>query len=330
VSRSVLLIGGTEFFGKGAVDLFLDDGWRVAVLSRGRRRPTWWSSIEHIACDRTDRDAFVGGLRGRMFDVVVDNIAFREGDVLSALEVFRDNVGHYLLTSSGAVYDERSGERAFAHASEDEPPVDARPDDHPYVAGKRGCERALLDNAGSLPYTVIRPTVVQGPEDPTLRPWFWVQRILDGGPLLVSDPHPEPAWNHVYSKDLARMIVRAAGNRVAFGRTYNAAGGEVITLTDYLWALGESLGRRPIIVRVAPGAWKENLPDYAPPFGRRFVMDIARARADFGYEPTHAGAWIPLTARWFAESYSGDDSRGYSSRQSEIAFAQAVRARGSD
>ncbi|MDR5682704.1 MAG: NAD-dependent epimerase/dehydratase family protein [Armatimonadota bacterium] len=321
--RSVLVIGGTEFFGKHAVELFLDDGWRVTVLSRGRRRPGWWDRVEHIACDRTDREAFSAALRGRSFDVVFDNVAFDAPDVSSALEVFRQTVGHYVLTSSGAVYAERSGDRVFAHASEDEPMVDARADNHPYVAGKRRAERALVDHAGGLPYTVIRPTVVQGPEDPTRRPWFWIQRILDGGPLLVGDPRPEPAWNHAYSEDVARMVVRVAGNPVAFGKTYNAAGGEVITLVDYLWALGEALGRRPTLVRAAPGAWKEALPDYAPPFGRRFVMDIARARADLGYEPTPAGVWIAATARWFADAYRGEDSHGYGRRQTEIAFAQS-------
>jgi nucleoside-diphosphate-sugar epimerase len=317
----VLFIGGTQFFGKLAVQRFLDAGWCVSVLSRGRHKPEWWDQVEAIQCDRGSREELVAALKGKSFDVVVDNIAFDAADVTSALEILRGSVGHYILTSSGAVYDDPEGNHVFDHIMEDDATLEIRPDDHPYAAGKKRAERAVLDR--DIAFTVIRPTVVQGPHDPTLRPWFWIQRALDGGPVLLPDRRPEPAWNHAYSADVAALIVRAAGNPVAFGKAYNAAGGEVVTLADYLWTIGEALGCNPQIVRAPTQAFKERLPEYTPPFGCRFILDITRARADLAYDPMPAVHWIRETACWFAESYRGED-KDYLQRAGEVEFARSL------
>lgn len=317
------MIGGTEFFGKRAVERFLEEGWRVTVLSRGQRRPAWWDRVEHLLCDRTDRAAFAKALHGRTFDVVVDNIAYDVQNVASALEVLRGATGHYILTSTGAVYDPPPEDRRFSPVQEQDATLVVRPDDTPYGAGKKRAERTLLDRADDLPFTVVRPTVVQGPEDPTLRPWFWVQRILDGGPLLVPDDWPEPAWNHAYRDDVAELLVRAAGNPVAFGKAYNAAGTDTTTLVDYLRTAARTLGRDPEIVRVPVTVLRAALPTYRPPFGRRFVLDITRAVAELGYAPTPAARWIPWTVEDFAGASGLPASAGYADRAAELTFARS-------
>jgi len=323
VRGHVLVIGGTEFFGKRAVERFLEEGWRVTVLSRGKRRPAWWDRVEHILCDRTDRAAFAQVLAGRTFDVVVDNIAYDAEDVASAIQTLRGATGHYVLTSTGAVYDPPPEHRLFSPIREEDATLVVRPDDTPYGAGKKRAERTLLDGAGDLPFTVVRPTVVQGPEDPTLRPWFWVQRILDGGPLLVPDDWPEAAWNHAYRDDVAELLVRVAGNPVAFGKVYNAAGGDTTTLVDYLRTAARVLRRDPEIVRVPLRVLRTELPSYRPPFGRRFVLDITRAVTELGYAPTPAARWIRWTVEDFAGAVGLPPSAGYADRAAELDFARA-------
>ena len=61
----------------------------VTVFTRRRRRPAFEDAIEHIRGDRTDHAAFVQALRGRSFDVVVDNVAFERPDVEAVVEAFR-------------------------------------------------------------------------------------------------------------------------------------------------------------------------------------------------------------------------------------------------
>ena len=72
----VLIIGGTQYFGKVIVRKLLDRGDNVTVFSRGNSRPEFWDEIEHINGDRTDYIGFIQKLKGRHFDAVVDNLAF--------------------------------------------------------------------------------------------------------------------------------------------------------------------------------------------------------------------------------------------------------------
>ncbi|OGG49004.1 MAG: hypothetical protein A3F84_14300 [Candidatus Handelsmanbacteria bacterium RIFCSPLOWO2_12_FULL_64_10] len=99
----VLIIGGTRYMGRIAVLRLLERGDRVTVFSRGNVRPEWWDRVDHITGDRKDRADFSGKLRGRAFDAVIDTQAFEKGDVESAAEVFRGNVGRYLMVSTGSV-----------------------------------------------------------------------------------------------------------------------------------------------------------------------------------------------------------------------------------
>lgn len=100
----ILVIGGTQFFGKLIVEQFLARGDQVTIFSRGLRRPEFWDAVEHIPGDRDDHAAFVRSLRQHAFDVVIDNIAFDQGDVEAAIQAFAGRVGRYVLTTSGAVY----------------------------------------------------------------------------------------------------------------------------------------------------------------------------------------------------------------------------------
>ena len=68
----VLVIGGTRYMGRIAVQSLLDRGDEVTVYSRGNSRPEWWDRVAHVAGDRTDTEAFQAALKGRTFDAVLD------------------------------------------------------------------------------------------------------------------------------------------------------------------------------------------------------------------------------------------------------------------
>ena len=51
--------------------------------------------------------------------------------------------------------------------------------------GKRHCEKWLDENS-DVPYTIVRIPAVMGSDDPTGRMWWWVQRAMDGGGVIIS------------------------------------------------------------------------------------------------------------------------------------------------
>src|SRR5512140_3406795 len=175
----VLVIGGTRFFGRLIVRKFLDRGDDVTVLTRGAVQPDFWDKVGHITAERSDHTDFERKLRGRTFALVVDNIAYNRADVESALRAFRGSAGHYLLCSSGSVYREYDDLRQLRIHREADADLDFK-GDLAYSEGKREAEKVLRELSSSdLPFTIIRPPVVQGPFDPSGRGWYWLQRVAD-------------------------------------------------------------------------------------------------------------------------------------------------------
>lgn len=318
----VLIIGGTSFFGKLIVRRFLERGDEVSVYTRGRKRPEFLQAVEHLRGDRTDHAGFVRALSGRSFDVVVDNIAFVRPDVAAVVEVFGERIGHYILMSSGSVYPRFADRVPFRPISEKAADLTLRGDDA-YSEGKRACEQAAAEQ-NAFSYTIIRPPIVQGPEDPSRRGWFWYQRVADGGPVLVPVRSPANVWRQAYSADLAAAVALAAGAPAAFGRTYNVAGEEILTLEDFVRMVAGMLNRPDPVVPVPQDVLAREAPWYRPTYAHWFVMDVRRIMHDLGFVPTAVTQWLTDTVQWHlgAGLQAAD---GYERRREEITLAMRMR-----
>ena len=161
----VLIIGGTRYMGRLAVEEMLDRGDDVTVYSRGNAKPAWWDRVDHIAGDRTDRDDFRAKLKGRSFDAVIDTRAFRKEDVESAFETLHGSCGRYLMVSTGSVYMrdlvDYSQQCPFKESDVDWSSIDyTYPEGQDaYGVGKRHCEKWLQEHS-RIPYTIIRVPAV--------------------------------------------------------------------------------------------------------------------------------------------------------------------------
>ena len=222
-----LMIGGTRYMGRIAVERLLERGDRVTVFSRGKTIPHWWDRVEHIIGDRTDVAGFSAKLKGKKLDAVIDTYAMTKQDVESAVATFDGNVGRYLFISTGSVYFEGYLD-FYTHCPFKESDVDWSGLDYsypegetPYGVGKRHCEKWLQENS-TVPYTIIRVPAVMGWDDPSFRMWWWVQRALDGGPVVV------PAEEHsvfctLYAEDAADAWLQAIASPAAANQTYHIA-----------------------------------------------------------------------------------------------------------
>ncbi len=323
---NVLVIGGTTFFGKAIVEELLKAGHHVTVFSRGNQRPPFWDQVEHIQGDRKNPDDFHKKLKGKTFDAVIDNIAFTADHVKTALKVFQGSVGRYVLTSSASVY--YSGSMTMPLVEND---VDlnfkapAGEETSPfwnYTMGKLGTERAVQEQ-DKLRYTIIRPPMALGPEDHTLRGYFYFQRLMDGKPLIVTNGGVQ-SFRLVYSRDLARGYLRALESKHAVNQTYNLAQSEVITLIDLLKTAAKALDVRPNLVHVPAEILEASGFEYPEPYAQmmNFILDISKAVGEINFRTTPFADWLAETVRWYHDSYRGKDSTGYENRQMEVEFVQ--------
>ena len=86
----LLVLGGTKFLGRHAVDAALAGGHEVTIFTRGQTNPELFPEVEHL---HGDRDGDLDALRGRTWDGVVDTSGYVPRVVRQSAELLRDAVG---------------------------------------------------------------------------------------------------------------------------------------------------------------------------------------------------------------------------------------------
>jgi nucleoside-diphosphate-sugar epimerase len=353
----VLIIGGTKYFGKIIVRKLLERGDEVWLFTRGQSRPEFWTDVRHVEGDREDYEAFERKLKGQTFDGVIDNVAFKKEDVECAVRTFRGNVGKYLLTSTISIYGAGGHARQLRTARTAHLParlfeyVDLErccpireedldlatveytydPDLHPYAEGKRHCEKVLWETQDFHSVALRLPPVL-GPEDPSLRLWYHIQRVRDGREIILPDGGRN-LFRNMYSADVAQAFIDALDSDRTTPGPYNIAQGEIMTLRRLIDDIARAVGGEPNTVSIPREVLetKTSLPyeDWLfEPFSRppACIMAIDKARRDFGMRWTPQEEWVRTSVEWYAsDAFDGQDSRFYDHRDEEVTIARAYR-----
>jgi len=256
-----LVTGATGFVGSHLAERLVREGLDVVCLARATSRTRWLEGldVELRTADLDDADALAravgdadyvfhcaGLTRGRTqqeYDAV--NV---EGTRRLVQAILRSGapVRRFLYVSSlAAVGPDR--EVDAVDESVDPAPVDF------YGRSKLGGEQVVLDQAGRLSVTIVRPPAVYGPRDTNFLPFLRVARkwkfvpLLGGGGKRVS---------FVHARDLAEGIRLAGLSEAAAGQTY-FIGGSTHTTGEFVDALSQAMDLR--IRRLNVPAWLARL-----------------------------------------------------------------------
>jgi 2'-hydroxyisoflavone reductase len=202
-------------------------GHRVTLFNRGKRPQQWPAGVEELTGDRDIND--YASLKGRDWDVVIDNPTAVPHWVRDAAAVLKGHTRHYIFISTVSVYADMS-----------KPGRDANSPVEPYrgkdamaetMAGMRanralyGPLKALSEKEAEKQFpgitTVIRPGLIVGPGDETDRFTYWPVRIAKGGDVVAPGDGNDPV-QIIDARDLAQWTIRMAEQR-AFG-IYNGVG----------------------------------------------------------------------------------------------------------
>src|SRR5436190_12430916 len=98
----ILMLGGTGFTGPFQVRYALSRGHKVTVFNRGRTHPGELpKEAEQLLGDRNGK---LDALKGRTWDVVIDNPTTLPVWVRDAAEILKGNVDRYVFISTISVY----------------------------------------------------------------------------------------------------------------------------------------------------------------------------------------------------------------------------------
>lgn len=326
----VLLLGASGLLSGAAARAFLAAGADVTALSRGQRPVP--AGVSALVADRADAEAMRAALRGRTFDFTVDFLAYDASQVEALFHEPIAALGRYVMISTGQVYlVTDSPQPPFAEEAADrplspEPAVGTRDhDEWSYGLGKRRAEAALmrLRRSHGVRSLALRLPVVQGAEDHSRRLWAYLERMLDGGPLLLPDGG-EQRVRFVWAEDVARALVALAqrGEWPA-ERALNLAQPDEPTLREFLAVAAGVLGVSPRFVGVPSERLLQAGLTAVSPYSGRWCSrpDPWRAAALLGAPCTASTSYLPQVV--LAQRTAGGPSHpGYAQRQQELALAQ--------
>jgi 2'-hydroxyisoflavone reductase len=198
----ILILGGTGFIGPHMVRAALERGHTVSIFNRGRTNTHLFPEVEKL---KGDRDGDLESLKGKTWDAVIDNTGYVPRHVRDSCDLLKGNVGRYLFTSTGSVYDldtERVDEDSklleVTHPESEEV-------DKYYGELKVLCEQAVQQRYSETG-TIVRPHIVAGPGDTTDRYTYWPVRIDHGGEMIAPGDPATPV-QYIDVRDLSEFCL---------------------------------------------------------------------------------------------------------------------------
>ena len=240
---NLLVIGGTLFLGRHAVDIALARGHAVTLFNRGRRAAVFEGRVEQVRGDRNE-PAELERLRGRRFDAVIDTCGYRPAQVASLAHVLGPELPHLVFVSSV------SAVAAFPPRTPFDETAPVAQGDDGYGPLKARCEQAAQAAWGEGA-AIVRPGLIVGPHDPTGRFAYWPQRLVDaadGAPVLAPGRPGRPV-QVIDVRDLAAFCIDLAEHRR--GGLFHAVGPRV-PMAELLEACARAAGTRPTL------AWRSD------------------------------------------------------------------------
>ncbi len=292
--RSVCLVGGSGFVGRAIADQLAAAGQRVRVLTRSTPRAMPLSvlpTVELVVADPHDSSSLA-----RAFDNM--------DAVVNLVGVLRGGRGNDSFAAAHAALPARVvdachqvGVQRLLHMSALGADSSAPSE---YQRTKARGEAAVRERAGTLPWTIFRPSVIFGEGDQFLNLFASMVRMFPVLPLAGAKARFQPIW----VEDVARAFAGALGDSRTFGQAYELAGPRTYTLAELVAFVGTTVGHKPRIIAL-PGALAslqaftlEHLP------GRLMTRDNLRSMsvdnvatqpfpAVFGFEPAPLEAVVP-------------------------------------
>jgi 2'-hydroxyisoflavone reductase len=266
----VLIFGGTGFIGPHFVETLRAHDHKLTLFNRGKRNPTLFKDVETLIGDRNGQ---VDAIKGRDWDVVIDDSGYTPKQVRLTTDLLKGRVQHYIFVSSISAYADLTppGIDEDYHLATLKDPTVEEITDGTYGGLKALCEKTV-EQAFGKNCAVVRPTYIVGPGDPTDRFTYWPVRVSKGGDMLAPGSARDPI-QFIDVRDLAEFMRLCVEQR--FNGSYNACNppgavtmGDLLEMsrrvsganTKFVWAPTEFLDKNKALEG-------NEVPIWAPPVG---------------------------------------------------------------
>ena len=281
---NILVLGGTRFFGKKLVELCIENGHDVTILTRGQSGNPFGTAVKQLIVDRDNHDALENALAHTTWDIVYDNICYSPNEAHTICELLKGKTKKLVFTSTLSTY-EVDGKMK---KEEDFDPYHYQilmgdQEEFSYGEGKRQAEAVLFKEA-SFPVVAVRFPIVMGEHDYTRRLHFHVERILHDQPISL--PNIDAQMSYITDEEAAEFLYFVGVTPIE--GPYNATASGAISLKELLALIEEESGKRAKISLV--GGDEESQSPYGVPAD--WYMTNAKAEKA-GFTFTQLRDWLP-------------------------------------
>ena len=213
-SLRILILGGTGFTGPFQVRYALSRGHKVTVFNRGRTHPGELpKEAEQLLGDRNGQ---LDALKGRTWDVVIDNPATLPVWVRDAAQILKGNAERYVFISSISVYSDTSKQGMDETAplakytgpdAMKETNATMRANNFALFGPLKAQSEAEAEKWFPGKSLIIRPGYIVGPGDESDRFTYWPVRVERGGEVLAPGTPSDPI-QIIDARDLAEWTIR--------------------------------------------------------------------------------------------------------------------------
>ncbi|MGE5139587.1 MAG: SDR family oxidoreductase [Rudaea sp.] len=232
-SKTIVITGAFSYTGKYATRLLLERGWTVRTLTNHPDPSNSFAgnlSVFPYSFDRPEQ--LVQAMNGASTLVNTYWVRFAHGDTTFDAAVQNTRT---LITAA-----KKAGVGRIVHVSIAKPSLDSPLD---YYRGKAELEKDIAESG--LSYTILRPTVIFGPEDILINNIAWFVRRF---PVFGVPGDGRYKVRPIHVEDMARLITDASerdGNAVI-----DAVGPETYTFEELVRLIAESIGRSTRIMHL--------------------------------------------------------------------------------
>jgi 2'-hydroxyisoflavone reductase len=210
----ILILGGTGFTGPFQVSYALSRGHQVTVFNRGRTHPGELpKEAEQLIGDRNGK---LDALKGRTWDVCIDNPTTLPVWVRDAAQVLQGNVDRYVFISTISVYADTSKPEMDENAplakytgadAMKETNATMRANNFALYGPLKAVSEAEAEKWFPGKTLIIRPGYIVGPGDESDRFTYWPIRVARGGEVLAPGTTADPI-QIIDARDLAEWTIR--------------------------------------------------------------------------------------------------------------------------
>ncbi len=242
-TKLVTVFGGSGFVGRHTVRALAKAGWRIRVAVRYPNlafflKPTGTvGQIAPLKCDTTDPDQVAAATAGADAVVNLTGILVPRGQGFD--EVHAD--GAQIIAEAAA----SAGVKSLVHVSA----IGADSESESRYAQSKAAGEARV-RAAFPAATILRPSIVFGPEDKFFNRFAGLARFVPVLPLIGGG---KTRFQPVFVGDVAAAIAAALTSEAARGNTYELGGPMTYSFKELMQIVLRETGRRRALVPVPFG-----------------------------------------------------------------------------